>query len=135
MDKAPMKIDEVMDDVILLVLDGHEPLKELGIEKNKIYVKVVGYDEYGLWVEHPAATHTISCFSHTERRGLRWATHPSSTLHSVLSSARGEQTISFIPFTGPLLNCFRCENRYCPVATCLNRTMLSRSQGPPQPAA
>ena len=54
MDKAPMKIDEVMDDVILLVLDGHEPLKELGIEKNKIYVKVVGYDEYGLWVEHPA---------------------------------------------------------------------------------
>ena len=54
MDKAPMKIDEVMDDVILLVLDGHEPLKELGIDKNKIYVKVVGYDEYGLWVEHPA---------------------------------------------------------------------------------
>ena len=54
MNKAPMKIDEVMDDVILLVLDGHEPLKELGIDKNKIYVKVVGYDEYGLWVEHPA---------------------------------------------------------------------------------
>lgn len=54
MDKPPMKIDEILDDVVLLVLDGHDPLKELGIEKNKIYVKVVGYDEYGLWVEHPS---------------------------------------------------------------------------------
>ena len=47
MDKIPMKIDQVLDDVVLLILDGHEPLKELGIDKNKIYVKVVGYDEYG----------------------------------------------------------------------------------------
>ena len=41
-----MKIDHVLDDVVLLVLDGHEPLKEIGIDQNKIYVKVVGYDEY-----------------------------------------------------------------------------------------
>ena len=34
-----MKIDEILNDVVLLVLDGHDPLKELGIEKNKIYVK------------------------------------------------------------------------------------------------
>ena len=54
MDNPPMKIDEVLDDVVLLVLDGHDPLKELGIEKNKIYVKVVGYDEYGMWVDHPS---------------------------------------------------------------------------------
>ena len=40
MDKVPMKIDDIMDDVVLLVLDGHDPLKALGIEKNKIYVKV-----------------------------------------------------------------------------------------------
>ena len=39
MDKPPMKIDEILNDVVLLVLDGHDPLKELGIEKNKIYVK------------------------------------------------------------------------------------------------
>ena len=54
MDKLPMKIDHVLDDVVLLVLDGHEPLKEIGIDQNKIYVKVVGYDEYGMWVDRPA---------------------------------------------------------------------------------
>ena len=36
MENPPMKIDEVLNDVVLLVLDGHDPLKELGIEKNKI---------------------------------------------------------------------------------------------------
>ena len=36
MEKTAMKIDNVLDDVVLLVLDGHDPLKELGIEKNKI---------------------------------------------------------------------------------------------------
>ena len=54
MEKIPMKIDQVLDDVVLLVLDGHEPLKELGIDKNKIYVKIVGYDEYGMWIDHPS---------------------------------------------------------------------------------
>ena len=54
MEKTAMKIDNVLDDVVLLVLDRHDPLKELGIEKNKIYVKVVGYDEYGMWVDHPS---------------------------------------------------------------------------------
>ena len=43
MDKPPMKIDEILNDVVLLVLDGHDPLKELGIEKNKIYVKILQY--------------------------------------------------------------------------------------------
>ena len=53
MNKMPMKIDDVLDDIVLIVLDGHEPLKELGVDQNKIYVKVVGYDEYGMWVDRP----------------------------------------------------------------------------------
>ena len=47
--KTPMKIDHILDDVVLLILDGHKPLSELGIDKSKVYVKIVGYDEYGLW--------------------------------------------------------------------------------------
>ena len=54
MDKLPMKIDNVLDDIVLIVLDGHAPLKELGIDQNKIYVRVVGYDEYGMWVDRPS---------------------------------------------------------------------------------
>ena len=54
MDKLPMIIDNVLDDIILIGLDGHEPLKELGIDQNKIYVRVVGYDEYGMWVDRPS---------------------------------------------------------------------------------
>ena len=54
MNKLPMKIDNILDDIVLIVLDGHEPLKELGIDQNKIYVRVVGYDEYGMWVDRPS---------------------------------------------------------------------------------
>ena len=53
MKHSPMKIDHILDDIVMLVLDGHEILKELEIDKNKIYVKVVGYDEYGIWIFHP----------------------------------------------------------------------------------
>ena len=53
MQHSPMKIDHVLNDIVMLVLDGHEILKELEIDKNKIYVKVVGYDEYGMWIFHP----------------------------------------------------------------------------------
>ena len=49
-----MKIDNVLDDIVLIVLDGHEPLKELGVDQNKIYVRVVGYDEYGMGVDRPS---------------------------------------------------------------------------------
>ncbi|MFQ6612607.1 MAG: hypothetical protein ACE5D2_05835 [Fidelibacterota bacterium] len=48
-----MKIEDIVEDVVLLVLGDHEPLKELGLESNKLYAKVVGYDEYGVWVKHP----------------------------------------------------------------------------------
>ena len=54
MSHTPMKIDHVLNDVVMLVLDGHDILSELGIDKNKIYVKVVGYDEYGMWIHHPS---------------------------------------------------------------------------------
>ena len=34
--KAPMKIDHILDDVVLLVLDGHKLPSELGIDKQSI---------------------------------------------------------------------------------------------------
>ena len=48
-----MKIEKVVGDLILLVLDNHEPLKKIGIDQDKIFVKVEGYDENGMWIHHP----------------------------------------------------------------------------------
>ena len=48
-----MKIETIVGDVVLLVLQDTETLKELGIQKNKIYARVAGYDENGIWIEHP----------------------------------------------------------------------------------
>ena len=48
-----MEIKEIVDDIVLLVLDNHEPLKEVGLTGNKLYTGIVGYDEYGVWVKHP----------------------------------------------------------------------------------
>ncbi len=48
-----MKIEEVVGDVILLVLDNHEPLKKIGIDQDKIYAQIKGYDENGMWIHHP----------------------------------------------------------------------------------
>ena len=48
-----MKIEKVVGDLILLVLDKHEPLKKIGIDQDKIFVKVKGYDENGMWIHHP----------------------------------------------------------------------------------
>ena len=48
-----MKIETIVGDVVLLVLQDAETLKELGIQKNKIYARVAGYDENGIWIEHP----------------------------------------------------------------------------------
>ena len=48
-----MKIETIVSDVVLLVLQDTEPLKELGIQKNKIYARIAGYDENGIWIEHP----------------------------------------------------------------------------------
>ena len=48
-----MKIEKVVGDLILLVLDNHEPLKKIGIDQDKIFVKVEGYDENGMCIHHP----------------------------------------------------------------------------------
>ena len=48
-----MKIETIVGDVVLLVLQDIESLKEMGIQKNKIYARIVGYDENGIWIEHP----------------------------------------------------------------------------------
>ena len=43
-----MKIEEVVGDLILLILDNHEPLGKVGIDQDKIFVQVKGYDENGI---------------------------------------------------------------------------------------
>ena len=48
-----MTIENIVGDIVLLVLDNHEPLKELGITQSGIYAKIVGYDENGIWIDHP----------------------------------------------------------------------------------
>ena len=48
-----MKIETIVGDVVLLLLQEVESLKEMGIQKNKIYARIVGYDENGIWIEHP----------------------------------------------------------------------------------
>jgi len=48
-----MTIEDIVEDVVLLVLAEHEPLKELGITQNKLFAKIVGYDENGVWIENP----------------------------------------------------------------------------------
>ena len=47
-----MKAKKVMEDLILLILDNHEPLKKFGVGQGKIFVKVKGYDENGMWIHH-----------------------------------------------------------------------------------
>ncbi len=46
-----MTMKDIAGDVILLILANPEPLADLGVNQKSIYVKVVGYDEYGIWVE------------------------------------------------------------------------------------
>ncbi len=48
-----MKIENIVDDIVLLILDNPEPLKDLGLNQSSIYTRIKGYDEYGLWIEHP----------------------------------------------------------------------------------
>ena len=37
-----MKIEEIVGDVILVILDNYEPLKKIGIENDKFFVRVKG---------------------------------------------------------------------------------------------
>ena len=51
-----MKIEEIVGDIILVIIDNYEPLKKIGIEKDKFFVRVKGYDENGLWIYQPQFT-------------------------------------------------------------------------------
>lgn len=48
-----MKIEDIVDDIVLLILNDPEPFKPLGLNQNTLYTRIKGYDEYGLWIEHP----------------------------------------------------------------------------------
>ena len=87
-----MKIEEVVGDLILLVLDNHEPLKKIGIDQDKIFVHVKGYDENGMWIHHPGfQVPNITGDESEETKKLEASililskTVPTSTSQSVLS--------------------------------------------------
>jgi len=48
---AMMQMKDITGDVVLLILANAEALAEIGINQKTIYVKVLGYDDYGLWAE------------------------------------------------------------------------------------
>ena len=48
-----MKIEAIVGDIVLLVLNNHDPLQKVGIDQDKIFVKIKGYDENGIWIHHP----------------------------------------------------------------------------------
>ena len=48
-----MKIEDIVNDIVLLTLDNFEPLKGVGITENQIYARILGYDEFGVWMKHP----------------------------------------------------------------------------------
>ena len=64
-----MKIEEVVGDLILLILDNHEPLAKVGIDQDKIFVQVKGYDENGMWIHHPGFQ--VSDFSKKEENNTK----------------------------------------------------------------
>ena len=52
-DNKMMKIEDIVNDVVLIVVGKSEGLAAAGIDKDKFFAKVIGFDEFGLWVEHP----------------------------------------------------------------------------------
>tara|TARA_B100000575_G_scaffold182973_1_gene147040 strand:- start:260 stop:568 length:309 start_codon:yes stop_codon:yes gene_type:complete len=48
-----MKIEKAGGDLILLVLNDHESLKKIGINKDKFFNKRECYNENGMWIHHP----------------------------------------------------------------------------------
>ena len=46
-----MKMKKIIGDVVLMILANSETLAEIGITQKTIYVKVLGYDDFGIWVE------------------------------------------------------------------------------------
>ncbi len=48
-----MNIEKIVGDVVMLALQNTEALQPLGIEE-QLYAKVLGFDQIGIWVEHPS---------------------------------------------------------------------------------
>ncbi|MBH30482.1 MAG: hypothetical protein CMG71_00645 [Candidatus Marinimicrobia bacterium] len=48
-----MKIENTVNDVVLVVLNDVTPFERVGIGIDQFYARVVGYDEFGIWLEHP----------------------------------------------------------------------------------
>lgn len=48
-----MKIEDAINDIVLVVLREEGLLTDVGIGSNKFYSRIVGYDEFGVWLEHP----------------------------------------------------------------------------------
>ena len=46
-----MKMKNIVGDVVLLILANTEALTDVGITQKTIYVKTLGYDDYGIWAE------------------------------------------------------------------------------------
>lgn len=46
-----MKMKNIIGDVVLLILANTEALAEIGVTQKTIYVKALGYDDFGIWVE------------------------------------------------------------------------------------
>lgn len=48
-----MKIEDLVNDIILIVLKKVGDLSAAGINQRKFYAKIIGYDEFGIWVDLP----------------------------------------------------------------------------------
>ncbi len=48
-----MKIEDIVNDIVLVALTGGEELHTVGIPNDKFYAKVLGYDEFGIWFDNP----------------------------------------------------------------------------------
>ena len=48
-----MKIEHTVNDIVLIVLNDIGPFERVGIGMDQFYARVVGYDEFGVWLEHP----------------------------------------------------------------------------------
>ncbi|MEE9167069.1 MAG: hypothetical protein V3U24_06380 [Candidatus Neomarinimicrobiota bacterium] len=48
-----MTIEDTINDIVLVVLNEKGLLTDVGISKNMFYSRILGYDEFGVWLEHP----------------------------------------------------------------------------------
>ena len=69
-----MKIEEIVGDVILVILDNYEPLKKIGIENDKFFVRVKGYDEYASVENFPFEVPQQALWINVPEKGILWQT-------------------------------------------------------------